>query len=228
LEVTDTGSCVIDGCAIPGRHADGCDDDGCGGCLVARASVGLVCRHHHRRLIQALAEMTGLYDELGDRLRPGGGNGPKITATFGHPLPIDTRVAAHREQIRHDLFWWSRLVADERGVHEPRATVPACGTFLATHGDWCAAQPWVDELLEVMLELRRDAFRLAYPDGRRRIVLGTCTESVDGQPCPGTLTATVRATDDLLPSVIACRTCGTEWTPDRWLTLGRRIHREAC
>ena len=93
--------------------------------------------------------------------------------------------------------------------------------------DWYAARPWADEMARTITDTWHEARTAAYPNPRSRVRLGQCPEP----GCDGTLWATVRRSDDLLPSTVDCprrRPTTTErhtWTADEWHALGRRISR---
>lgn len=214
------------------------------------AAPGLVlCWGHRNRMERDIEDLPGLYEDLELRLHPSGPTlKPYTTHDAGGTATVNDRtgeeesetfingaVADHRDLIWAGLSALARVVVEDRGVTAPEDSHPSVTSrFLLTHVDWLAAQPFADDEAVNLHNLVTRAYKLAFPNGRRRIVCSRCFEvtSCDVESkaevrCPGTLTATVAREDDLLPSEIACQICGSSWPADRWLTLGRRIHREA-
>lgn len=205
-------------CPIPHRH----DSE-----RPRSASHGFICRGCHHRLERALAELPGLFDELVHALAPGRIIGARITGTPDHALPINPAVAEHRKDIAGKLSSWCQLVIDERGVttapdnDRPVNTAP----WLLIHLDWLEQHDEVETFAAEVFELSSKAFSLAFPSGARRIKLGECVEP----DCPGTLSAVVRDTDDLLPSRVWCDVDEShEWPADKWISLGRQLHEGAA
>lgn len=82
---------------------------------------------------------------------------------------------------------------------------------------------------------RGRAYRLLYPSGRRREVVGQCVETTwctvedqAEQRCPGDLYAFLSPADDLLPASLVCDTCGIEVPACEWGAFGRRYQRAAA
>src|SRR5690606_12537238 len=124
--------------------------------------------------------------------------------TSGSPdptrLPNPAAMEA-RGTIRAVLAAWCRLIAEERGVELPEDTVAAMGAYIARHAHWLAAHPAAGEASDELRELAHGRpWRVAYPDGTRRVEVGPCL--YDG--CEGTIRAVLRASDSLLPSRIVC------------------------
>lgn len=210
--------CVVAGCAIPGRHAPGCGD-GCAGCLPGTAKVGLLCGHHHRRLLRDIAEAPALDHDLSVAHLRSSGGGQRVSGTAEDRLPIVPAVTEARERLAGVLRSWARLVVDERGLHGPREDrLPAVCAWLVGHVDWLAAHPAVDQMIVEVRAAITAAWPCAYPSGRRRVRLGPC-----GGECPGTLTATVAACDELLPALVACDGCGRAVPSSQWRRLRREL-----
>lgn len=189
-----------------------------------------LCRACYNRLKRDLSTLGRLYVELENALPAGSTpqHGQRVTGSSTRPLPVNPAVADLRDQIRHDLAWWARYVADRRGLTPPTgATVPALARWLAGHTDWIAAH---DEAAAacppVARELAGRARALAYPSGARRITIGPCVEEIDGERCGGTVYATVRQDDDPRPSRIYCPECGLEKGAEEWRRFGREYQRE--
>lgn len=184
-----------------------------------------LCRACYNRLRRDLADLGRLYVEL-ERVLPAGSTpryGQRVTGSSSRPLPISIPVVETRGQIAHDLAWWVGYVADRRGLTPPTgATVPALARWLAGHMDWIAANEHAAaDLPPVARELAGRARALAYPSGARRITIGPCVEEIDGEPCGGTVYATVRSDDDPRPSRIYCLECGLEKPAAEWRRFGR-------
>lgn len=172
------------------------------------------------RLQRNIAEFPSLYDDLGLRLTAAGSNAEPVTGSRDPGLKLNDAVADIRDRIRGALASWSRVVVEERGVNPPATgEVNATVGFLSTHADWLAYQPFADEVYAELSELRSRAFGLAYPSGRKWFAVGPCVTA----GCAGTLTTTITATDDLLPSSLDCDTCALSLTADQWARLGKAM-----
>jgi hypothetical protein len=194
----------------------------------------LVCRGCVSSLEQALAELPAQFRGLSLVLAAGGSTGAKVSGSSEARLPINPTVAELREDIDRKLVSWAMMIAEERGDHTPcsnNVEVVAC--WLLVRLRWACAQPWVDQFAAELVGyesahygrwipgLRSRALALLFPSGRRRIVVGSCVEA----GCPGTLTATVARTDDVLPSSVDCDVDETHtWSSSQWPVLGRRLH----
>lgn len=193
-----------------------------------RATAGHTCQSCRDRLAHLLTELPGTYDDLELQLRrQGNGMQPRVSGS-GSPENEPPFVAQHvvelRDQVRHDLVWWAWHAADNRQLTRCSGTVEAACVALETHLDWMRRQDAVTDFADVVVEMSSAVWRAAYPSGARCVPLGPCVED----NCDGTLVATVRTIDDLLPSTIRCDTDDAhEWPADRWLSLGRRIHTAA-
>lgn len=186
------------------------------------AKHGHLCNRCYYATERAIAELPSQHHDLAERLQPGSsGQGPYVTGTSSHPLPIDPRVAEHRARIVDLLTSWARMIAEERGevgALSPHPTVTA--TYLGSRLDWCAEQAWCDDLVREMGELRGRAFSLLFPSGRKHLRVGPCP--MDG--CAGTLTATVADEDDTTSTVDCDENPDHTWDSMQWLRLGHRIH----
>lgn len=60
---------------------------------------------------------------------------------YAHPADQDGIVP-----IPDVLASWVRLVCEERDLQGPRADLKSVCAFLREHSEWCADQPWADEL----------------------------------------------------------------------------------
>lgn len=175
-------------------------------------SVGLLCRRCWTQMEQTVAELPAVFDWLHRSLPAGGGGrGDVITGTRDKPVPIRVGVHDHRQQIQATLVSWVRLVCEERGLRGPDRSDPeATATWLGHQLDWCAGQPWVEDLSAEMRDLARDAHRLApWQAGRHHLPA----------PCPnpncGCL-ALVRYDGD---DAVQCSECGERWAEDTYRRL---------
>ncbi|MFD0902351.1 hypothetical protein [Actinomadura sediminis] len=142
--------------------------------------------------------------------------------------PINPAVAELRDQIRHDLVWWTVYVADQRGFKLPDNDLRQIGVWLWRQIDWIAASlPAAEECPPVMKALAGRARAILQPSGAKRIKIGPCREVLEDGPCGGTLYATCRAEDDPRPSAIYCGECDFEAGPESWRRFGRDYLKEA-
>ena len=197
----------------------------------ARALPSLrLCPGHRSQLRRDIEALGSLHGDLESVLAHGSSPryGNRVSGSSAEPLPINPAVADHRDQIRHDLVWWVRYVAEERGLAGlPDSRVSEIAAWLGTHVDWIAAHPVAAvECPPVMRGLVGRARALVAPSGARRIAIGPCRGVVDDQACGGTLYATVRAEDDDRPSVIYCAECQTEIPTEGWRRFGRDYLRD--
>jgi hypothetical protein len=202
-----------------------------------------LCGSHRDRLEDDIQALPRLYADLdraltsptvvttvsnGPRPARDGDRDPLVLAETA--LPINPEVADLRDQIRHDLAWWTLEVAEKRGLmvpmQGPRPHVTA--KWLGRHVDWIAGNEAAAQACPpVMRGLVGRARALVAPSGARRIAIGPCRGSADGQACPGTLYATVRAEDDTRTSELYCDgDCGLSLDPTQWRRFSREYLRE--
>lgn len=220
-------SCAAPHCRTRGHHTADCADPHCAGCQPWAAADGLrLCQLHTRRLADDARQAARLYDELEHALQGGSGGGAGRISGTPDParLPNPAAIEA-RATIRHTLAAWCRLIADERGISLPRDHVADMGEYIARHADWLAAQEYAGEASDELRELAHGRpWRIAYPDGVRRVEVGPCPH--DG--CTGTIRAVLRRVDSLLPSSILCdQDADHIWPASEWITLGRQLGRAA-
>lgn len=145
--------------------------------------------------------------------------------------PATNQQAAALYDSARTLARLAHRIADLERATDTAAIV----TWLVHHHDWLLADPdAADDYADELAELHTAAWQAAYPEGRRRIPVGRCpirtTSSVatrEEQQCPGTVTGTIRPSDDLLPTELVCDRCGTATPPRAWITLGRRLDDQA-
>lgn len=148
-----------------------------------------------------------------------------IRSTPGSKPPIPADVLSLRRETVDTLTSWALLVAEERDLHPDidTADVPALVSFLSTHAAWLAGHV---AGLDALAELSRVACSLEEVVRQSRpakVRVGACPEP----ECEGTLTAVVRRSDTLLPSVVRCDSGKRDhsWSPHDWPALGRRLKR---
>ncbi len=191
-----------------------------------------ICIGHLRQLRRAIAEMPVLYAALLHAHTLSSARQSKVSGTKTPRIPVREEVADARAAILGQLATLAEEVAEKRGLVPPDRDVWTLAVWLGRHVDWIAAQEMVVHVAAELAETEALGWRLAYPSGRRRIVVGECVEQVASDVltrrslgCPGVLVAYVARTDDLLPSAVQCDLDETHcWTADRWLLLGRRVH----
>lgn len=182
---------------------------------------GYLCNPCRNRLGRWIAEIPGQWDDLALVLANGGqtgdGRGSRIRG-----LELNDAVAQCRDRIVASLCGWARVVCEDRGISRPRSPNPhAVAVWLlgrnprAGHVEWLAHQPFAVEPYHEIGELRREAWRLANPSGRRRFTVAPCPADT----CNGTLIAWLALADDLFPSVLACDTCDLELPSGRWVSV---------
>lgn len=235
--------CTRPGCAIPGRHQDGCDTDQCPGCLTALAADGLrLCTLHTRRIGADARDLAKLHRELELRLVGSDRPGEKTSGSRSYGLTINEPVIDVRTEIAHVLAAWCRLIAEQRGIHLPwvwdlvhvpeghygpprlvqhtAESVPSLARYVDTHSTWLAASEYAADISTELDDLARRARRYAHPSGTRLIDVCPCPMP----QCAGSVRAVMRPTDSLLPSELAC-TESTEhtWPSSSWRRLARAV-----
>lgn len=204
-----------------------------------QATVGLLCAGHHASLTKHLAELPALLTDVEDALpRGSNGAGPKVTGTREPALPFTEAVSDALRAAHGLMASWCLLVLEEHpdGLHSPANDLRAISRFLLTHLDWCAAQPWIDDLLREARE-NTSALRSVLTLSRtRRVPLGPCERplacDVDThleQACTGTLTAIVNSLDEGLEGLlrpIVCPVCEVAHEFGEWTALARRLRKD--
>jgi len=213
--------CLLQSCRIPGRHGEDCEGGDCRGCQRARAADGLrLCTRDTERIGQDAIAAAELYDELALRLAGGSGSGEPVSGTSDTTrLPNPAAVEA-RATVRHVLVGWCRLISEERGFLLPPDTVEAMAAYIMVSATWLAATDYAAEVADELRDLRRQAWRVAYPSGARVIEIAPCP-----QPgCGGTVKAIVRPKDSLLPSELVCDACEEHrWPAGQWHSFRRAV-----
>ena len=198
---------------------------------------------------QPSMSLAELYDALADTLagRTAGGTDAPVTGSHTDRLPINDHTADIRVAIRRTLASWARLHVDDLSRPAPRCK--ACTTareacaehratgpsneepattiaYLARHLDWAAAQPWIDDYLGELTDLRGRAWN-AYDLTRIRSIwqLGRCPLRAETGRCPGTVQVVIREQrDETLTTTVSCTADRThQWEPEQWRRLGKRL-----
>lgn len=212
--------CANPRCRSLGRHHPDCEGE-CRGCLPRLAADGRnLCEVCTRRLAEDARTAGELHEVLAERLAEHGQGGPSVSGTKNHGLQMNEAAAQCRMDIRAVLVSWAKLIFEERGISSPPDVVPAVSAFVATHAVWLSAHPAASDAADEMGELAHGRpWRTAYPSGARSYPVGVCPHG------DGTIHATVRDTDSLLPSVLTCDVDPEHaWTADTWRALGRKLH----
>lgn len=202
-------------------------------CRPRRAAEGLrVCLGHRDRILRQLRELGPLDRALAERalVNTGPTAGSRSSETR---IPLNEPAARLRRHLRQKLAGTVRLLCEERHLAGPDfAGGRGLLSWLEAQHDVLCSLDWIDDYATELAELTSSAWSIAYPSGTARIQVGRCPLKVAcdvathlEQQCPGTVTATVRRGDDLLPKALACDTCETETPPHAWLTLGKQIRR---
>jgi hypothetical protein len=219
--VSDGTETVRDYARKVGGHADG----------------ALLCTGHYSRLTEIVATTPAVVAHLRSLVAPGAparedtSRGAPQGKRTPAPLTVDAVDAADAEvELLHN---WCRLVADELGVELPAirgawlgpngvvrgiraadtSMVDDLTRWLAVRLDWACDQPWVDDMLTELGEVRgRHLRRWPVRDTARRL---------RGHPCPTCERLTLvlhPPTNDGSPVLVVCadRRCGGVLSQDRW------------
>ena len=156
-------ACIAPRCALPRRHAEGCTNDTCRGCLPALAQDGLrLCPLHTTRISTDALRIAELDHEIEEVLARSGRVGERTSGTADHGTVLNDRAVEVRTEIRHTLVAWCRLVAEERGIHLPPNHLDAMAAYLATHHVWLAAHKTANDSSDELSSLARRAYSAAH------------------------------------------------------------------
>jgi hypothetical protein len=195
---------------------------------VATAPGALLCASHRHVLADALAELPPLHHRLGDIL--GGGattnSAGRVSGTPIARLPLNLGATEVRAGIVAALASWARVLVEDRDLSPPADAEPdTCAALLARWTSWLATQPYVDELLLELGDLRiRALLLLDLPRVRRRIRLGACPR------CGAELLAVLHERrDGLIDTIVSCDGADEQHTyePWQWARLGERLAAQA-
>lgn len=234
-----TQLCASPRCRTLGQHHTDCEGD-CRGCLPNVAGSGLLlCYNHADHIGTDAVAAAQAWGELALSLAPSGSGDGGGRGGNPHPsLVLHDGVVEVRATIRHTLVSWTRLIAEERGVHVPwrwQYVLPAFGCegpanrvriavegatalaeYIQVHARWLAAQDYAGECSDEFASLAASARRVVQPSGTRIISVGPCPM----QDCGGELRALMRTERSLMPSSVTCDAdTGHEWTAADWPAL---------
>jgi hypothetical protein len=194
-----------------------------------RALDGLVvCEWHRRTALDATAQLPALHDHLAEWLPAPSSTGP-TRGTSDPGLKVNHAVIRTRDNIRRHLRAWIQIALDEGPWRQPpTGDLPALAQWICTRIDWYCAQDWSAEFVTQTLELRREGRSHRQANQARMFDIGKPCPEPD---CTGTLVATIRPADDLLPSQVRCDLAPIDedgnpihvWPADKWLILGRGV-----
>jgi len=149
-----------------------------------------------------------------------------LSSLVNPPLPISAATLDTRAKAHERLAWWALMVIRGRHLHHlVDIDVKALCAFLLIHTDWLADYPKALADLETSAT---DLGAIAAQNQPRHQDVGPCPGTTNNLPCPGTVKATIRRDDDLLPSELACdATPRHAWPAGEWRVLERRLHMNA-
>jgi hypothetical protein len=173
--------------------------------------------------------LTTIRDDWDDTLEPArrAQESHALTSMVNPPLPVPADVLDARLKAHERLSYWSWYTLKTRHLSLLEAAdPPALCTFLIIHAAWLAGFP------KALTELEASAAELgviAAQNQPRHQDVGPCPGTTNGLPCMGTVNATIRRDDDLLPSDLTCTGTPTHsWPAGEWRTLNRRLHADAA
>ncbi len=218
--------CANPTCAVPGRHATGCDNPAdCRGCQPALARDGLwLCGRCTDHIGTDATRAAELHGELALVLAgTGSGGGPRVSGGgLAAGIALNEAAVTARTQIESVLGSWCRMIAEERGLSAPAPHITALGAYIHLHREWLAAHGAAADACGEIRGLVTLARPIAQPSGTRSIHIGACPGR--DEPCDGKLRARLRGEASLLPHTVTCDEDETHsWTADQWRTLGRRM-----
>jgi hypothetical protein len=202
------------------------------------------CRPCQDRAAKQLAELPGMYDELGEVLMPGAtvtDGGGKVSTSRSAPLPvalaplnliavggIAASLAAIEDNWRAALGWPIPARADKVRVFAPwRGTpsraVPKHTRFLANNLPWA-----VEQYEEIAYDM--DVIAILYWQARNtltgtrpRLIHVVCRAVYDdGHECGQRLAVDINRTS------VLCQGCGTRWGREEWVSLYEATRHEAA
>lgn len=188
-----------------------------------------LCTGCYYGLRGAIKALPRLHAQLGTALATGSSpsTGGRVTGSSSEPLPINPAVANHRDQIKHDLTWWTIHVADERGFRLPADDLREITAWLLRQVDWIAASlPAAEECPPVMMGLAGKARALIDPNRKLKTGERCRLDDDHGDRCGGTV-AMVQKPDETW--IAHCSECGPQeaapylrdTVAGRWVTLER-------
>jgi hypothetical protein len=196
------------------------------------------------RLADLLAEIPGLYDQLGEERRQGGNGGPKVSGSRDAPVPGRLDVLNLRgpgstasmpltdqhgaTPVFAALETWERDWRETRGLAisgvwvDLRAALGAIARFLRVHLDWACDTH--DAISEFAAEVRavHQSLRAACGDLADTVYVGRCPTVTETGACSARLFASTWS------DVIRCPGCGARRDRAEWEILGRLMRENAA
>jgi len=212
-------------------------------CTKRQASRGLTCDPCLDRLAQQLHDIereATILSAAPSLARPNGTRGgtlaseraPARLEVLALTDPRDVLDNREPSSVLGVLHAWTRVIRDDRRLSWPqRVTVASERRTLATHLQWAAEQPWIDELAGDLADLLA-RLRRANLTGGPPPVADCHMIRVDGTPCGGkvwrrparSITWRVlpdrceRITVDAPDGPAHCDTCGGHWDDPHEMT----------
>lgn len=174
----------------------------------------------------------GIQDAYDDALEPARRTieSHALCSLVNPPLPISAVILDARADACETLDRWYIHIRTARrlNVGIERWDVPTLTRFLVIHCEFLGES--VDGARAAHeLEMSSDALKeIAQGNAPRKFKVGRCPGMTNGLQCPGSVRATVRSDDDLLPSELACDAVPRHvWPAGEWRVLERRLHASA-
>lgn len=210
------------GCNCPtatnGQHRPGHTE--CEGCLPRQAAPGLqLCWWHTDKISHDALTLAELHDDLTlalvhtgtAALNPNGNSHTDRGAETG--ININTAAVNVRHDIHNLLASWTKLIVEERGYHTPDTDNMTLARYIADNNTWLAARDYAGEVADELAALRGRAWRLLQPNSRHSFTIGACPYG----DCGGTVIASMRPADTLLPPSVRCDTDPEHrWASHEW------------
>lgn len=181
----------------------------------AHATLCKSCRLDLRRDLALLPELARNLTDATTATGCGDGTG----------LPYNDAAWEARDQIRHDLTYWTLHVAGLRHWPRPEPVIAAMAGWLRPQAAWCTFRGWAPDYAAAIREDRRRAAAILDPWITRsfeiRGPLGACLLCESGR-----YWATFyEFGSDRRRSNVTCGGCGMVYPPEMWIGLGKRILR---
>lgn len=186
-----------------------------------------LCGHHHGRLARSIEDVRTLWPvlavvvALGNAAAGGSHHGKPGSRP---PCRIDVLDITDPRGITHaQVVGWARIVIEERNLSARPTDIEQAARLLATHMDWLAAQPWVDECLaelgDASYRIRRACNDLPDPP------IGRCPDvdpMGEQDACGGPLRITrAEHFGDVSALDVRCARCGSRWGVNDLVHVGR-------
>lgn len=216
----------------------------------AQPEPGLaICTWHRNKAANALASLPAIHGILADYLiATGGSSGSPVHVSKDPGIRLDQAVYNARRDIETCLATWvsygmratimrfdprrGAIVKVPRVNTGPDSQTPrALAQWLLIHHAWYLAQDTAGDFVDDVMVTASIARSQRQHNHSATFQVGPCPEP----DCDGTLITRIRPVDSLLPSIIWCDKAPEDpetgeqlhtWPADKWLTLGRKVHRE--